>query len=246
MWMIPTAHWAGLFSIILALQFLFDGLSLWWAVVWIAGHVFGSIAVSVGLHRYFTHGAFKTNKFWHNVMAFYSTLTVQGSALGWEAAHTTHHEHADTPGDPHFTGWSYLWKKQYNDVPMSSWRVRNTLRSKDKVLIFNHRYAVFVILAWVLILLGVGYATGNDILPLVFGYLAPLGTTHSIGALHQVLSHKGGKGPKDMPQMDLFLPAAGEWNHKHHHENPRDPKLGTKWWHFDYGYWFIQLIRTDR
>lgn len=240
LWMIPVAHWVGLISLMTSISLLVGGVSLYWLVPMILGQVCGSLAVSVGLHRYFTHGAFETNRFWHTVLALYSTLTVQGSQLGWAAAHMTHHVYSDLPGDPHYTGISYLWRKQYNQVPMVMWRVKNLI--KDPVLAFTHRYALLIILAWTSLLLIIGMLTGTHVLPLLFMYLAPLGLTHMIGAIHQVTSHMGG-GPRNLTTIEWLLPACGEWQHKFHHDYPRAWCFGSKWYHLDLGALFILAIR---
>lgn len=234
MWMIPLAHITGVVSCIFAVMWVVHNISPWWLLVWFIGHICGSLAVSVGLHRYFTHGSFKTNVLWHWILAIYSTLTVQGSALGWAAAHTTHHVHSDKVGDPHFTGWTYLLVKRYKDVPMVTWRLKHLI--KDPAIIFTHKYGVVIIFMWIFTLLGLG---GIELL--VYGYLAPLGTTHLVGGIHQVISHRTGTA-KNLPALEYILPAAGEWMHEHHHKYPRDPHLGG----FDYGWWFIKLISTSK
>lgn len=241
LWMIPVAHWTGLLGVLYFIWSLSSGQSLLWLVPLIFGQLFGSLAVSVGLHRYFTHGAFTTNKFWHTVLAFYSTLTVQGSPLGWAAAHMTHHVYSDKPGDPHYTGLSYLIRKQYNNVPMVMWRVKHLI--KDEILAFTHRYAILIIIGWISVLLAIGFLTNTGLMPLVSMYLAPLGTTHMIGAIHQVTSHKNGSA-RDLTFMEWILPACGEWQHKFHHDYPREWQFGKHWYHLDFGALFIKLIRT--
>lgn len=243
MWMFPAAQWSGLCAAMFCVWFVANGASPWWLLAWAVGHTLGGIAVSAGLHRYFTHGAFQTTRFWHTALALYATLTVQDSPVAWAGVHSTHHAHSDRPGDPHYTGPLYLLRKHYLNVPLKMWRVRQVVT--DPVVQFVHRNAVLIISAWVLILLAVGLATGTGALPLVFGYLAPLGSTHTFGAIHQVTSHRGGCA-RDMPWMEWVLPAAGEWMHKHHHDHPRDPRMGVNWWSLDYGWWFICLIRTDK
>lgn len=242
LWMIPIANWVGIFSAITCIYMLNTGTSAWWVTGWVLGHLFGSIAVSAGLHRYFSHGSFTTTKFWHVVMAVYGTLTVQASPMGWAVTHASHHAHSDTPLDPHHTKLSYVVFKNYRDTPMMSWRLKHLVG--DTVTAFVHRYALFIIFGWIGILLAIGEATGTGLLPLLFCYFAPLGSTQFSGSMHHVISHHGNT-PHDMPWMEWIFPAAGEWTHKYHHDNPRDPQLGRKWWHLDFGWWFICLIRTD-
>lgn len=240
MWMIPAAHWIGMASAIAAASLVaVDAASPMWLMAWIMSHLACGVFVSVGLHRYFTHGAFKTSRFWHWVLALGGTLTVQDSALAWAAAHQTHHAHADTPRDTHITTWRYFIRKHYRAVPMEMWRVRQLV--KDPAVAFTHRLGAAIIASWVMLLLAVGFVTDTGALPLLFGYLAPLGSAHLIGAIHQVSSHRG--GVHDWPLLNWLLPACGEWMHGHHHRRPRDPRLGARWWQGDYGWLFIKMIQ---
>lgn len=233
-WTIPLAHWTGLAGAAGAVFLLAQGASAWWLLAWAAGHWLGGVIVSVALHRYFTHGAFTTSKTWRVVLALITPLAFQGSALDWSTAHQTHHTQSDTAGDPHITAWHYLWFKRYRDVPMETWRMRQLL-AEDRLLGYVHRYALVIVLVYATVLWLI-----HPML-LLFGYLAPLGSVHFVGAVHQVSSHRGGE-PHDWPWLEWVLPAAGEWNHHHHHAHPRDPRLGR----FDYGWWFIRWISTPQ
>jgi stearoyl-CoA desaturase (Delta-9 desaturase) len=59
------------------------------------------LGVTVGYHRYFTHGAFKTNRFVRLTLAVAGSMAVQGPILHWVADHRRHHAYADREGDPH-------------------------------------------------------------------------------------------------------------------------------------------------
>lgn len=240
--MIPVFQWIGYIAAALAGLALVQGhVSAWWLPAWAAGHVLGGIAISVGLHRYFTHGAFKTTPFWHAFLALISCLVVQGSPLAWSCAHQTHHTHADTKRDTHKVGLSYVLWKTYNDVPLERWRLKALV--SDPWCHFVHTYTLAVIAAWCALLMFAGWATGTGWLPLVYGYLAPLGTVQVVGAAHQVISHRF-DGARDMPLLEWLFPAAGEWNHGYHHHFPREARLGDRWWHLDYGWLFIRCIRS--
>ncbi len=237
MWMIPLAHQIGMGAIVLGLYLIFTGqASPWWLLAWLLGHCFGALCVTVALHRYFTHCTFRTSKLWHTVMCFGSVLTVQGSPLGWAAAHTTHHTHSDTERDPHVVDISYLWHKKYRDVPMELWAVKRIIG--DPTVQFVHRYATAIMLGYAALLYLI------DPMLLVFGYLMPLGSTHLVGAVHQVISHRNG-GARDLPWMEYILPAFGEWNHKYHHDHPGAWRMGNKPGELDLGARVIALIRTD-
>jgi stearoyl-CoA desaturase (delta-9 desaturase) len=67
----------------------------------ISGH-----GVTVGFHRYFTHGAFKAKRVLRVGLAVAGSLAIQGPILRWVADHRRHHAYSDRDGDPH-SPWRY-------------------------------------------------------------------------------------------------------------------------------------------
>ena len=59
------------------------------------------LGVTVGFHRYFTHGAFKANRPLRITLAAIGSMAMQGPVIGWVADHRRHHAYADKEGDPH-------------------------------------------------------------------------------------------------------------------------------------------------
>ncbi len=59
------------------------------------------LGVTVGFHRYFTHGAFKARRVLRVALAVAGSLALQGTVTGWVADHRRHHAFADKEGDPH-------------------------------------------------------------------------------------------------------------------------------------------------
>ncbi|MDT7805084.1 MAG: hypothetical protein QOI78_8517 [Actinomycetota bacterium] len=78
-----------------------------WGMSWIdlilaaVFYVFATLGVTVGYHRYFTHGAFKANRPLRIALAVAGSMAVQGSVIFWVASHRRHHAFADREGDPH-------------------------------------------------------------------------------------------------------------------------------------------------
>ena len=236
MWIIGAGNLVGAAAVVLGIALVSTGAaSAWWLVGWLAFHLFGSLMLSVGLHRYFSHGSFKTSMFWHRVMAYSSVLLLNGSPLGWATAHMTHHVHSDGPGDPHYAKWPYAVWKQYRSVNMVKRRLRRIV--SDPTVRFVHRHGTELWLAFVALVALISPTA------LLFLYLMPLGSTHLIGSAHQLLSHRAGQ-PRDLPWMEFILPACGEWHHATHHENAKLSDLRTKWWHVDLGAAFIRAIRV--
>ncbi len=99
------------------------GWGLSWTDVAIAAtaYVLTGLGVTVGFHRYLTHGAFKTRRWLRIGLAVAGSLAVQGSVIQWVADHRRHHAFADRDGDPH-----------------SPWRYGRSVRGLAKGLLFAH------------------------------------------------------------------------------------------------------------
>jgi stearoyl-CoA desaturase (delta-9 desaturase) len=84
------------------------GWGLTWLDVELAGafYLITGLAVTVGFHRYFTHGAFKAKRGLRMVLAALGIMAVQGPVTEWVADHRRHHAFSDRQGDPH-SPWLY-------------------------------------------------------------------------------------------------------------------------------------------
>jgi len=67
--------------------------------------------ITVGFHRYFTHGSFKTNRVMKYALGIAGSLAVQGSLSQWVADHRKHHQFSDDEGDPH-SPWRFGTSKR--------------------------------------------------------------------------------------------------------------------------------------
>ncbi|WP_328608185.1 acyl-CoA desaturase [Amycolatopsis sp. NBC_00345] len=91
------------FAALVAAVPLLWGWGLTWVDVALAAvfYTFGTLGVTVGYHRYFTHGAFKAPRALRIALAVAGSMAVQGSVIFWVASHRRHHAFADREGDPH-------------------------------------------------------------------------------------------------------------------------------------------------
>src|SRR5690606_33810287 len=78
-----------------------------WGLTWVdlalaaVSYTIGTLGVTVGYHRYFTQGAFKTTRPLRVALALARSMAVQGSVLFWVASQRPHRAFADKAGDPH-------------------------------------------------------------------------------------------------------------------------------------------------
>ncbi len=79
------------------------GWGLGWSDIWIGVlfYLISGLGVTVGFHRYFTHGSFKANRPLRIALAVAGSLSIEGSVIRWVADHRRHHAYSDREGDPH-------------------------------------------------------------------------------------------------------------------------------------------------
>jgi stearoyl-CoA desaturase (Delta-9 desaturase) len=99
------------------------GWGIGWTDVVIATifYVVSGTGITVGFHRYFTHGAFKANRALKIYLAIAGSLAIEGPVIRWVADHRRHHAFSDRDGDPH-----------------SPWRYGDSLRGLTKGFWFAH------------------------------------------------------------------------------------------------------------
>jgi stearoyl-CoA desaturase (Delta-9 desaturase) len=79
------------------------GWGLGWhdIVLAVAFYYISGLGVSVGLHRYFTHGSFKAKRGFKIALAIAGSLAIEKPVITWVADHRRHHKYSDKDGDPH-------------------------------------------------------------------------------------------------------------------------------------------------
>ncbi len=99
------------------------GWGLGWhdIVLAIAFYYISGLGVSVGLHRYFTHGSFKAVRGFKITLAVAGSLAIEKPVITWVADHRRHHKYSDKDGDPH-----------------SPWRFGNDWKALAKGLVYAH------------------------------------------------------------------------------------------------------------
>ena len=70
------------------------------------------VPMSVCMHRYFSHGAFRCSRWMQFLLGAIGCLANQGGPLWWAGKHRRHHALCDKEGDPHSAvrdGTAYAW-----------------------------------------------------------------------------------------------------------------------------------------
>ncbi len=82
------------------------GLSWTDVALFAAFYLVSGLGITVGYHRYFTHGSFKAKKALRIALAVAGSVAIQGPVVQWVADHRRHHAFSDREGDPH-SPWRY-------------------------------------------------------------------------------------------------------------------------------------------
>ena len=78
-----------------------------WGISWVdiavaaVFYTVSTLGITIGYHRYFTHGAFKARSPLRVALAIAGSLAAQGPVTTWVADHRRHHAFSDREGDPH-------------------------------------------------------------------------------------------------------------------------------------------------
>jgi stearoyl-CoA desaturase (delta-9 desaturase) len=224
---------------------------IWSVVGWI---VFGKIGGEVGMHRYFSHRSFKTNKFWEWFMMITGSANGLGSPLAWGAVHRQHHTHADTVNDPHSPhnlGLLKTWLTLWGELPsMNSGQIKDFL--KDRKQIWMHKNYFKFILVWILAFSLVGILM-ESWSPIMFFWAGSCVITFNIAGFVDGICHKYGYAPyevKDHSKNNLWLNPLllGSGLHNNHHGEPGNWNFGGRgrWYEIDTMSWFIRVIMAKK
>ncbi|MDB5312765.1 MAG: Fatty acid desaturase [Gemmataceae bacterium] len=244
--------------------------SVWgWGFGWVdlglllGMYTLSALGITVGFHRLFTHKSFETNAAVRFVLAALGSMAVQGSVLRWVAQHRRHHQHSDTPADPHsphhhgrglvglvrgfwhaHLGWAFRPDATGLD------RYVADLRKLASVRVASALFPVWIVLglAAPAALGGVLTGTwGGALLGLLWGGLVRVFLVHHVTWSVNSVCHLWGSRPypeKDHSRNNILFGvlALGEGWHNNHHAFPTSARHGLRWWQIDVSYYVIQLL----
>jgi len=113
------------------------GWGLGWhdVVLAIAFYCISGLGISMGFHRYFTHGSFKASRAFKITLAVAGSVALGGPILTWIATHRRHHKHSDKEGDPH-SPWRFGtdWRALAKGLGFAhvGWMLNHDVTSREK------------------------------------------------------------------------------------------------------------------
>jgi stearoyl-CoA desaturase (Delta-9 desaturase) len=121
LWVFVLAPWAALAAGVYLTWNTSIALDWKQAILFLAFYVFTGLGVTVGFHRFLTHGAFKAKRPLKIMLTLAGTMAIEGAPIRWVADHRRHHQFSDEENDPH-----------------SPWRFGESVSGLTKGLIWAH------------------------------------------------------------------------------------------------------------
>lgn len=250
---------------VIAAPFFVWGWGFHWADLGLllAMYVLTAMGITVGFHRLFAHHSFETNIVVKFVLAVLGSMAVQGSLFNWVAHHRRHHQHSDTPDDPHspnnyragLLGMMHgFWHAHVGwffeaDPPDLRRYVRDLSQSRTL------RMASSLFPAWVALGLAIPAILGGLLTAswagvltgLIWGGLVRLFLVHHVtwsvnSACHLwgLQTYRSNDNSRDNFVFGVL--ALGEGWHNTHHAFPSSARHGLRWWQIDVSYWVIRML----
>lgn len=229
--------------------------------LFLTGYYVANIAVGIGLHRLWSHGTYKTNKYIEFILILFSAGTLQGPALSWASNHFRHHAYTDTENDPHtplkyknkfmgffwaHMGWMLTGEGSYKSID----KVTAVKLGRNKLLRWQLKYYWQLAVAMNTIIPALaGYLVGGTLKYALAGFIfIGLGralqqqVTFFVNSLCHFVGTQNYTNGTSRDIWWLFFLLLGENWHNFHHAFPSDYRNGARWYQFDVHKWIIYLM----
>ncbi len=269
--MLTKLNFIGIFALILypilivalVVNYVIDYQFGWFEVALILlGYYIANISVGVGLHRLWSHDAYKTNKYVEFVLAILTAGTLQGPVLSWASNHYKHHTFTDTENDPHtplkyksrimgffwsHIGWMLVGEGSYKSID----KLTMVKLGRNKVLRWQLQYYWQIAIAMNTVVPAlVGYLLGDGTLLAAYAGFLFIGLARAVQQqvtffVNSLCHFVGTQKYIDGTSRDIWWLAIlllGENWHNFHHAFPSDYRNGARWYQFDVHKWIIYAM----
>lgn len=257
----PLDYTAVLIITITHLGGILSGVYLWyyppaWASIATAVLLWSMVGlgITLGMHRVLSHGAARLSPWLLRVLLAFAAAAFQGPAFWWCALHVRHHRSSDTEQDPytvlHGFWWAHLMWMFHKTEP-SPREVASFQRNEVVRWQYNHYWKLAVGLSFV-VPVSLSFLWGDPIGMLALTFIRLLVQSHTTWSINSIAHSFGPKvyGVSKLTARSVAWPflwfyailTFGEANHERHHLASDDARLGTRWYHFDIGFWVLKTL----
>jgi stearoyl-CoA desaturase (delta-9 desaturase) len=232
-----------------------------WAAVMVALvlYIIRMFAITGFYHRYFSHKAFKANRFWQFVFGVVGNASVQRGPLWWAAHHRHHHLYTDQEQDVHSPSrhgfwWSHIgWLTSRANFPTKYKFIAEWARYPE--LRWLNRFDTVVPILLVLTLYFFGeilkrfapQLETNGMQLVIWGFfISTVVLLHATVTINS-FDHMYGSRRYNTPDTSrnnalLALITLGEGWHNNHHHYAVSARQGFFWWEIDITYYLLVFM----
>ena len=219
-------------------------------------YIIRMFAITGFYHRYFSHKAFKANRFWQFVFGVLGNASVQRGPLWWAAHHRHHHRYTDLENDVHSPSqhgfwWSHIgWLTSKANFPTNYKYVAEWAKYPELRWLNRFDTVIPVLLAVALYILGTlleffaPHLGTNGMQLVVWGFF--ISTTVLLHATVTINSFDHMYGSRRYATPDtsrnnvlLALITLGEGWHNNHHHYAVSARQGFYWWEIDITFYLL-------
>lgn len=256
---LPTIGFVA--GLVYSSYFGFSAVDMWLLAVM---YLLTALGVETGLHRFFSHRAFKAGPGITALLGILGSMAAQGPILFWAATHRLHHAFTDQDGDPHsprpastgkFRKLKGLWHGHVGwlfTIKRGNWAAYVPDLLADRwIVAISQRYPLWVLLG-LAIPAGIGGVFGGwqgALGGFLWGGLARIFLLDHVTWAVNSLGHTIGRRPnatrdnsRNIALLALFS-MGGAW-HNNHHANPAVANNDWHYWQIDISAWFIRLLEA--
>jgi stearoyl-CoA desaturase (delta-9 desaturase) len=208
------------------------------------------MATTLGYHRLFAHGTFKTSPSVRFLLLLFGAATFEESALKWSSQHRQHHLFTDTEHDPYgvnkgfwhaHIGWILFWRHRVNyDNVKDLRRCRLVCHQHD-----HHEWWSIGggILLPMLIAAWIGHPLGGFVMTVCLRMVVVLHPAFFVNSFaHTFGTRSYGRCGTARDNWIGALLTNGEGFHSFHHRFPTDYRNGIRWYDWNPTKWCIYLM----
>jgi stearoyl-CoA desaturase (delta-9 desaturase) len=225
--------------------------------LFLVGYFISMTYTSVFYHRVLAHNAASVSDRMKKLIGQSGMLITGIDPKGWICMHRLHHQHSDTPLDPHspaHTGFWYTFIKQHKSFERTLIRLMKHDQNYERIVSdipfdvhFLNRAGLWYLPFVVHALIGFSLAMYFDYALVGVGYFFGICGHPIQGFMVNALGHSVGYRNFDCPDQstnNLFvaLTCLGEGYQNNHHQYPSSPKFSLKKGEMDPGYGVLKSL----
>lgn len=211
------------------------------------------MCVTLYLHRSQTHLAVEFHPAINHFMRFWLWLTTGMITKQWVAIHRKHHRFSDAEGDPHspivlgiknvfFRGVYYYYKEAKNAETVVTYGKGTPNDWVERKIYSKYHYLGIVILLFLELIIFGPLGLLVWLCQIVWIPFWAASVINGIGHKLGYRNHETRDNSKNIVPWAVWI--GGEELHNNHHVDPASAKFSYKWWEFDIGWFYINILRS--